>query len=212
MRPPEHLGPYWYLQAEESFPLGADSLRLASFATLRRGDRVWDLGCGAGALLLLLAARVGELTLTGVELSPAESALARENLARNGLAGTIHTGDLRKVPLPAGSATLVVANPPYFAAGTGGFGGTARMEGAVLADWCTAAGRLLQNGGRFALVYRPERLVELFACLRAAGVEPKRLQLVQHSMDTPPSVALVEGVRQGRPGLTVLPVQLTDRR
>ena len=104
MRPPEHLGPYWYLQAEESFPLGADSLRLASFATLRRGDRVWDLGCGAGALLLLLAARVGELTLTGVELSAADSQLARENLAENHLNGAILTGDIRKLTLSAGEA------------------------------------------------------------------------------------------------------------
>lgn len=211
MRAPEQLGPYVYRQSDSCFPLGQDSLLLGSFATVRRGDRVWDLGCGAGALLLLLAGRAGDLTLTGVEISAADSQLARENLRENGLNGEIFTKDVENMDLPAGAASLVVCNPPYFKAGSGTSGGTARM-GAGLESWCAAAGRLLKNGGRFALVHRPERLAEVFAAMKAAGVEPKRLQLVQHGPDTPPSAVLVEGVRQGRPGLTVLPVLLMNRR
>ena len=57
-------------------------------------------------------------------------------------------------------------------------------------------------------MYRPERLAELFAALQAHGLEPKRLQLVQHGPDKAPSAALVEAVRQGRPGLAVLPTLL----
>ena len=211
MRAPERLGPYVYRQSDGCFPLGADSLRLAAFATVRRGDRVCDLGCGAGALLLLLAARESALELSGVELSPEDGALARQNLAENGLTGTIYTGELGYVckTLPAGGFSLAVSNPPYFAAGRGRPGGTARTEGeSTLDGWCAAAGRLLKNGGRFALVYRPERLAELFAALQAHGLEPKRLQLVQHGPDKPPSAALVEAVRQGRPGLAVLPTLL----
>ena len=103
MRAPERLGPYVYRQSDGCFPLGADSLRLAAFATVRRGDRVCDLGCGAGALLLLLAARESTLELSGVELSPEDGALARQNLAENGLTGTIYTGELGYVckTLPA---------------------------------------------------------------------------------------------------------------
>ena len=212
MRAPEQLGPYTYRQRDASFPLGQDSLLLAAFATLRKGDKVWDLGCGAGALLLLLAGREADLTLAGVELSPEDSALARENLEENGLTGSILTGDVREVALPAGAASLVVCNPPYFQAGRGGSGGPARMGSEGPEPWCAAAGRLLKNGGRLALVYRPERLAELFAAMTAHGVEPKRLQLVQHGPDTSPSAVLVEGVRQGRPGLTVLPVHLCNRR
>ena len=51
MRAPERLGPYVYRQSDTCFPLGGDSLALAAFASVRRGDRVCDLGCGAGALL-----------------------------------------------------------------------------------------------------------------------------------------------------------------
>ena len=63
----------------------------------RRGDRVCDLGCGAGALLLLVAARVSPLALSGVEYCPEDAALARRNLSENGLEGAIYTGDLRAV-------------------------------------------------------------------------------------------------------------------
>ena len=214
MRAPEQLGPYRYEQSDTCFPLGQDSLVLASFATLRRGDRVCDLGCGAGALLLLLAARQSTLTLSGVEISPEDSALARKNLTENGLTGEIYTGDLRQVckTLSAGGFSLVISNPPYFKAGSGGDGGDARMEAASVTDWCAAAGRLVKNGGRFALVHRPERLAELFTALQGSGLEPKRLQLIQHDTDTPPSAVLVEAVRQGRPGLEVLPTLLMNRR
>lgn len=115
--------------------------------------------------------------------------------------------------LPAGSFSLAVSNPPYFKAGSGGCGGPARMEGdCALEDWCAAAGRLLKNGGRFALVHRPERLCDLFAALRSAGLEPKRLRLLQHGPDCPPSAVLLEAVRQGRPGLEILPTLLSNRR
>lgn len=214
MRGSEQLGPYRYEQSDSCFPLGQDSLALADFATLRRGDKVCDLGCGAGALLLLLAGRQSTLELSGVEISPEYSAMASKNLEKNGLTGEIYTGDVRQVckTLPAGGFSLVISNPPYFRAGSGGDGGAARMEEATLTDWCAAAGRLVKNGGRFALVHRPERLAELFAALQNSGLEPKRLQLIQHKEDTPPSAVLVEAVRQGRPGLEVLPVRLMNRR
>ena len=214
MRAPETLGPYRYRQSDTCFPLGGDSLALAGFATLRRGDAVCDLGCGAGALLLLLAGRAPQLELTGVERSPEDAALARRNLAENGLTGEIHIGAVPTVcqALTPGRFSLVISNPPYFPPGSGAPGGPARTEECSLADWCAAAGRLVKNGGRFALVHRPERLTELFACLRQAGLEPKRMQLIQHRLDTPPSAVLVEAMRQGRPGLAVLPVLLTERR
>ena len=75
-------------------------------------------------------------------------------------------------------------------------------------ELCAAAGRLVRNGGRFALVHRPERLADLLEALRSHGLEPKRLRLVQHRADAPPSAVLAEAVRQGRPGLEILPALL----
>ena len=71
-----------------------------------------------------------------------------------------------------------------------------------------AVGRLLKNGGRFALVHRPERLCDLFAALRSAGLEPKRLQMVQHDAAGVPGLVLLECRRGGKPGLRAEPALL----
>lgn len=206
MRAPEQLGPYVYRQSDTCFPLGRDTLLLAEFATVRRGWKVCDLGCGAGALPLLLLGREPTLTAVGVELDAEDAALARKNLEENGLAGEIHTADLRKIRelLPAGSFDLTVSNPPYFAKGSGASGGRARMEeSCTLREVCEAAAYLTKNGGRFAAVHRPERLCDLLEALRGSGLEPKRMRLVSHSAGKPPFAVLVEAIRQGKPGLTI---------
>lgn len=202
----EQLGPYALTCPEGVFPLGSDALELGAFATLKRGWQVCDLGTGSGALLLLLARREKDLKLYGVERDARSAETARINLAQNGLPGEIIRGDLRQGGLPAGRFDLVISNPPYFPVGSGGDGGPFRSEEfCTLEQLCAQAARLLKNGGRFALCHRPERLADVLCCMRLADLEPKRLQFSVHSPAHAPSLVLVEGVRQGRPGLCVLP-------
>lgn len=204
---PEQLGRYTLTQEPGVFPLGRDSLLLGEFATLRRGARVCDLGCGSGVVSLLLLDREPSLELTAVDNDPAAADLCRRNFARNGLSARVAEGDLTDPALLSpGAFDLAVSNPPYFAPGSGGDGGEARMEhSCTLAALCAAAARAVKNGGRFALVHRPERLSELLCALTAAQLEPKRLRLCHHSAAGAPFAVLVEAVRQGRPGLEVLP-------
>lgn len=200
----EQLGPYTLSWPEGVFPLGGDALALGEFATVRPRWRVCDLGTGSGALLLLLAQRAPDLQLAGVEADPLAARTARDNLAANGLPGEIALGDWREAPLPAGAFDLVVSNPPYLPPDSGRGDDPARMElRGGLEELCAAARRLLRNGGRFALCHRPERLCDVLCALRAQGLEPKRVKLLSHSPGHPPSLLLAEGVRQGRPGLTV---------
>ena len=202
----EQLGPYTLSWPEGVFPLGGDALALGEFATVRPRWRVCDLGTGSGALLLMLARRTPDLWLAGVEADPLSARTARDNLAANGLPGELVLGDWREAPLPAGVFDLVVSNPPYFPPGSGRGNDPARMElHGGLEELCAAAGRLLKNGGRFALCHRPERLCDVLCTLRAHGLEPKRLKLVAHSPAHPPALLLVEAVKGGRPGLTVEP-------
>lgn len=198
----EQLGPYSLSWPDGVFPLGGDALALGGFATVRPGWSVCDLGTGSGVLLLLLAAREPSLHLRGADLDPLSAQTARDNLAGSGLPGQIITGDFRTALFPAGRFDLVVSNPPYFSVGSGASGGPARSEEAcTLSELCAAAARLVKNGGRFALCHRPERLADVLCTLRAAGLEPKRIKLPAHGPGYPPSLLLVEAVRQGRPGL-----------
>lgn len=200
----EQLGPYTLSWPDGIFPLGGDSLALGEFATVKPRQRACDLGTGSGALLLLLARRAEGLSLTGVELDPLSVRTARHNLEQNGLAGEIVEGDFRQVALPAGSFDLVISNPPYFPINTGTSGGYFRSEETcTLEELCAAAARLVKNGGRFALCHRPERLTDVLCALRAHDLEPKRLKLISHTPGYPPSLILVEALRQGKPGLSI---------
>lgn len=201
----EQLGPYQLEQRPGVFPLGSDALALGRFATVRKGWRVCDLGTGSGVLLLLLATREPQLELFGLDQDPDAAALAQDNLGRNGLEGQIWTGSWSQAPFSPGSFDLVVSNPPYYAPGSGKDGGPARMEREELDTLCRAASRLLRNGGRFALSFPTQRMADLFEAMRRWDLEPKRLKLLSHTPTKPPYALLVEGVRQGKPGLQVLP-------
>jgi len=206
-------GPVLY-QAEH-FRLGTDCVLLANFVNTAGAKRGMDLGCASGAAMVLLLERSPALFMSGLELVADAARLARENMAANGFEerGEIITGDVREIRalFPAGGFDLVVCNPPYFAPGSGARPKDADRAAArgetqgSLSDFCAAAGYLLRTGGRAFFVYRPERLCALFACLTAAGIEPKRLRLVCKNAAAAPSLVLVEGRRGGKPSLAVEP-------
>ena len=203
-------GPSFYFDTE-LFPPSTDSFALGYFAAPKSGSRVCDLGCGTGLLGALLMARNAGLTLHNVELQERALALAGRTFAENGWQAEFALGDLRDAAvLPAaGTMDYAVSNPPYFRAGSGASAPEPSRQSAreesngTIADVCTAAARVLRWGGSFAVVYRPERLVDLLVSLRAHGMEPNRLRFVQ-TKDVP-SLVLVESRRGGKPGLTVEP-------
>lgn len=203
------------------FRLGTDSVLLADFASAAHTSRILDLGCGGGTLGVLLALRVPDAEIDGVEIDPTASVLCRRNYAENGLSDRcrVTEGDLRdyRALFTAGAYDLVVSNPPYFAAGSGYSAPDDRRAAArderncSLAELCEAAKWLTRWGGLFALVHRPERMSEVLCAMSTAELEPKRLRMVQYNASRAPSLFLVEGRRGGKPGLEILPpLLLTD--
>ena len=203
-----------FAQAEH-FKLGTDTVLLADFVKLSGTKRGIDLGCASGALGLLLLTKHEKLHMSGLEIVPEAAALARINMAENGLdtRSVIIDGDIRehRSLFKSGSFELVVSNPPYFPVGSGMQSpdeGRANARGeslCTLEDICTAASFLLKTGGSFCIVHKPERLSELFCCMTKLGLEPKRLRMVCHRAGSAPNLVLVEGRRGGRPGLKVEP-------
>ncbi len=202
-------------QAENVFRLGSDSVLLAFFASQIRARKALDLGCGSGVIALSLAFQNKNLHVDAIDISEAAVELTAENAAVNGLSERINAicGDIRlhRELLSAGRYDLVVTNPPYFAASRGKTASSremalARGECACgLSDILEAAAYLLRWGGSFAAVYRPERLSELLCKMTAAGIEPKRLRMVQYKAYSAPNMVLVEGRRGGRTGLKLEP-------
>ena len=199
-------------QPDEQFRLGTDSVACAWFARPAHRDQMADLGCGSGAIALMLLASDPTLSVTGIELQPDAAEAARRNAANNSVNFTVMEGDLRQIKtlLPANSMDTVISNPPYFPVGSGkaaeGPLGQARSEETCsLSQLCDAADWLLRWGGKFALVHRPERLADLIWELRSRKLEPKRIRFVRHRPDSAVNLVLLEARKGGKPGLAYEP-------
>ena len=215
------IGGFCLIQRSGTFCLGTDSVLLAHFCAPRRRERIADLGCGNGAIALLLAAHRPDCTVDGVELQAEMADMARRSVELNGVQDRvrIHCADLREAPalLGIGGYSLIVCNPPYEAACSGFPSATAQeriarqAEDLTLQELSESASRLLKYGGRFCAVFPARRAFELMHALHKAGLEPKRMQTVHARADKPPRVVLIEAVKGAASGLKWLePLLLYD--
>ena len=194
---------------------GTDAFLLAGFSRPRQGEKVCDLCSGCGIIPLLWLRRERRPWVAyGVELL--EQAVEQMDLTvrENRLEGVlvpVHR-DLRQLEagdIPPASLDLVSCNPPYYRPGTGAPAQSPHRLAARHQVECDlpavagAAARLLRYGGRFCLCGRPGQLPDAMEALRGAGLEPKRLRLVQKLADTPPWLFLLEGRKGGKPFLQV---------
>ncbi len=163
---------------------GADTVLLAAACPARRGQRVLDLGCGAGVASFCLGTRVAGLDLHGLEVQDSYAALAEANAAALGIRLTVHCGDVTAPPasLRAMQVDHVIANPPYYEeqssmapADTGK--DRAFREVAPLDAWIECALRRLVQGGWMTMVHRVERLPGMLTALdgRAGDIAIKPL-------------------------------------
>ncbi|TMB48485.1 MAG: methyltransferase domain-containing protein, partial [Deltaproteobacteria bacterium] len=148
-----------------------------------------DLGCGIGAVLMLLAWRLPRARAVGIEAEAVSVDLARRSLAWNGAAdrsAVVH-GDLRDpAVLPPGAAfDLVTGTPPYLRPGTAtpsrrAQRGPAHLElrGGIEA-YCLAAARWLAPGGRFVTCAATAQLRRVSEAATAAGLRvTRRLEVI----------------------------------
>lgn len=157
------------IQPLRGYRAATDPVLMAAAVPAGPGQSVLDLGCGAGAAMFCLAARVPGLDLHGLEIQPEYLGLATENARLNGVAVTLHQGDVGAPPaaLRRISFDHVMLNPPYHVGETSPASPIAsrdrahRESGATLADWIATALRRLKPHGRLTVIHRAERLPEL---------------------------------------------------
>jgi len=145
-----------------------DAVLLAAAVPARAPEAVLELGCGTGAALLCLAARVPGLALHGVELDGGLAEIARRNA--EGLGASIVAGDIRG-PLPA--CRHAFANPPYWPGGSASpialRRNAAHEAEAGLEDWAGALARGLVLRGTASMILPAARFGQAAAALRGAG-------------------------------------------
>ena len=208
------------IQKKTGFRFCTDSVLLADFCKATPDERIADLGTGSGVIPLLIAARKGGKRIDGIELQGDISEMATRNVILNGMEDRIriHCCDIRKATdfLGYEQMDLIVTNPPYLQYGKGlespndnksvARGG---KESCPIEIWMSACGKLARNGGRICTVFPASQLIRLCDAMRSARIEPKRLRIVLSRPDREPKLILLEGRKQGNPGLRILPPLIT---
>ncbi len=201
---------YKIWQDAGEFCYTTDAVFLGNFPHVVRKARVLELGCGTGAISMLLESR-GAAQVTAIDCNERITQLLRRSVADNGLQEKINVvdGDIcdYKRLLQPESMDLVAANPPYRNSGNVRQVGTAACHEltATLEDFFRAAAYAVRYRGRFALVQLPERFAESMQLAFKYGLQPKRLQWVHSRIDKPAWIFLMEMQKGGSYGLDVLP-------
>lgn len=148
---------YILTQSDEFFKLTTDSVFLSEFIKIEPGKRAIELGCGAGALWVLAAAKNLQCTIDGAEIIPAACELARKNQIDNGFEnrGEIKCCDVRELAcfFEPSSYDVCFANPPYFSrecrAQSANKNRESARAGASILEFCQAASTTLRENGKF---------------------------------------------------------------
>lgn len=159
-------------QPASGYRAGIDPVLLAAAVIAHPGESVLDLGCGAGAAMLCLGARVNGLSLTGIERQRDYADLARRNARDTGIEARVLEADLAQLPqdVKAESFDHVIMNPPYYPQTGRSPSPDAGREVALaeetpLASWIDSATRRLKPRGYLWAIQSAERLPDLLKAL-----------------------------------------------
>jgi tRNA1(Val) A37 N6-methylase TrmN6 len=202
-------------QPVEGYRFSIDAVLAAQFVLPKPGQQVLDLGCGCGVIGLILAYRVPELVVHGLELQTELADLARNNIGANGFSQRmeVRQGDVRRISevVQAEGYDQVVCNPPYGVPHGGRINrdsqaAVARHElKGSLDDFIRAAAYSVRNRGRVVFISPARRGADLLSTLATHRLTPKRMQPIYSYPGTNSArLLLVEAVKNGGEQFEVL--------
>lgn len=205
---------YGIIQNKKWFSYGIDAVLVSHFAEIESKDVVVDLGTGTGIIPLLLSLNYDTTKIYGVEKQHEVAEMASRSIQYNQKHDAIEIieSDILNLHnfIKKSSVDVVVSNPPYFKKGGaiisgGNVKAASRHEtSALMEDFIRVASSLLKPKGRFYMVHRPSRLVDIMYYCRKYKIEPKSIQFIYPSKGKSPNILLIKCVKNGSDELKYL--------
>ena len=204
------------VQNTDWFKFSIDSVLLSNFVKITKNTtNIIDFCTGNAPIPLILSTKT-RANITGVEIQKDVYNLAKKSIEINNLQDRIEilNMDVKDIAqkYESDSFDLITCNPPYFKLkessiiNDNDIKSVARHEIYInLDDIFKVARKILKNNGTIAIVHRTDRLIDIIDCMKKNNIEPKRLQLVYPKFNKESNILLIEGAKNGKSSLKVLP-------
>ena len=201
------------IQNSKGFCFGIDAVLLANFTRVKKNAKLVDLGTGTGIIPILLAGKSSASMMIGIEIQDEVAEMASRSVKLNQLEDRVEilNMDMKDAVgvLGKGQMDLVVSNPPYM-----------HSNGLInendkkaisrhglkcdIEDVIRVASDLVKPNGKFFMVNRPNRLVDMLAIARNYKLEAKQIRFVHSRVASAPKMVLIEYVKSAKPEIRVL--------
>ena len=204
------------VQDSDMFSFSLDSVLLPNFVTLNKKiTNILDIGCGNAPIPLILSTKTNA-KITGIEIQESVYDMAVESVKINNKENqiTIINDDINEFYKneETDKYDVITCNPPFFKyiessnINKNDYKTIARHEVKLnLNQLFTIARKLLKNNGVIAIVHRPERFLDVVMEMKNNNIEPKRVQFIYPKTNMEANIMLIEGTKNGNPGLKILP-------
>ncbi len=202
------------VQNIHGFRYGTDAVLLSDFVRLKSHDKVLDFCSGSGIIPVLLCAKAQADKIVGLEIEQEIVESARKTVIINGLENSLEfvCGDINNASkIFDYSFDVITCNPPYSKNGSGKTSHSDKIAKArhelacTLEDVVKNAAKVLKYGGRFYLVHKAERLIDVVDVCRKYKLEPKEIKFVYTGREKNAELVMVCAVLGGGVQVKVLP-------
>lgn len=200
------------VQNTEMFNFSLDSVLLPNFITINKNfNKILDIGTGNAVIPLILSTKTSA-KITGVEIQKEVFELGLKSIKINKKEDQIEiiNDDIKELYKKIETETydVITCNPPFFKNGEfnkNDYKSLARHEISLnIEDIILISKKLLKNNGVLGIVHRPERLVEILLLMKNNNIEPKKIRFVYPKRNSEANILLIEGRKNGKPGLKIL--------
>ncbi|WP_421785869.1 tRNA1(Val) (adenine(37)-N6)-methyltransferase [Hyphobacterium sp.] len=159
-------------QPASGFRSGLDAVLLGASIKLKPDEFAIEMGCAAGAAMLVAAHHNPAARFTGIDADEALIDLAEANIVANGWGGRMRAV-CRDIAAPDDPepADQVFFNPPFYDDETAlkapaeGKRAAFLSSGTPLPDWIGQAHKRLKSKGRLTLIHRADRLADILSAM-----------------------------------------------
>ena len=213
----------YIIQDTDMFNFSLDSVLLPNFVTInKKAKKILDIGSGNAPIPLILST-LTDAQIMAVEIQKDVYELGKESIKINKLENRIDfiNADINELYKEIDTETfdVITCNPPYFKVNESSnlndseYKTIARHEIKLdLEKLFKIARKLLKNKGNIAIVHRPERLSDIISEMKKNNIEPKRIQFVHPSINSEANILLIEGTKNGNPGIKILPPLVSHKQ